>query len=104
MYGGTEVVEKSGQCERKGARAATGLRFGFKNVDLQSGLRQNDGRGQTVGTCSDDNGSSLGCRHNEMGLMGSELCADSSRLLCGVWLAIVEIKEVPVQVLYGELP
>ena len=32
------------------------------------------------------------------------LLADSSRLLCGVWLVMVEIEEVPVQILYGELP
>ena len=37
-------------------------------------------------------------------LIGAGLLADSSRLLCGVWLVMVEIEEVPVQILYGELP
>jgi hypothetical protein len=37
--------------------------------------------------------------------MGRLLCsaARSNRLLCGVWLVMVEIEEVPVQILYGEL-
>jgi hypothetical protein len=34
----------------------------------------------------------------------SRLLPDSSRLLCGVWLVMVEIEEVPVQILYRELP
>jgi len=73
MYGGAKVVLKSWQGKRKGASATAGLRLGFEDVDLQSGLRQNDGRGQAIGTCSDDNGSSLCCRHNELGLIRSEL-------------------------------
>ena len=32
------------------------------------------------------------------------LLVDSSRLLCGVWLVMVEIEEVPVRIPYGELP
>ncbi len=63
MHGRAEVVEKAGQRERKGARAAAGLRLRLEDVNLQSRLRQDNGRSQTVGTCSDDNGSSLRGRH-----------------------------------------
>jgi hypothetical protein len=59
-----EVVQESRQGQRKSAGAATSLRLGFEDVNLQSCLRQNNGRRQTVGAGSDDNRSSLGCGHS----------------------------------------
>ena len=54
-----------GKRERKSARAAARLRLRLEDLDAQSGLRQHDGGGQTVWTCSDNNGSSLVARHRK---------------------------------------
>ena len=63
MHGRAEVVLKSGKSKGKRTSAAAGLRLSFVDLDLQSRLRQNNGRGQAVGTCSDDHGSARGCGH-----------------------------------------
>ena len=54
---------KPGKRKRQSARAAAGLRLRFEHLDVQSGLRQHDGRGQAVRACSNHNGSSLGRGH-----------------------------------------
>ena len=59
MHRRSEVVQETRQSQRQGARRAAGLWLGFEDLNLQAGLRQNDGRRQTVGTCANDNGSSL---------------------------------------------
>jgi hypothetical protein len=47
-------MQKTRQGELKGARRPSGLRLGFENLDLQSLLRQNDGRRKAIGAGADD--------------------------------------------------
>ena len=63
MHGRSEIVPEAGQRQFQGACGAAGLRLRLENVHHQTGLGQNDGRGQTIGACADDGGSSLGYRH-----------------------------------------
>jgi hypothetical protein len=42
--------------------------------------------------------------HDGRSTNGGHPAGNSSRLSCEVWLIMMEIEEVPVQILYGELP
>ena len=64
MHGRSEVVPEAGQRQLQGACGAAGLRLRLENVYLQAGLSQNDGRGQTIGACADNGGSSLNRLHS----------------------------------------
>ena len=65
MYGRAEVVKEPGEGKRKSARTPARLRLGLEDLNLPTRLRENNGRGQTVGTCSDDDSSTLSCGHED---------------------------------------
>src|ERR1700719_1662927 len=58
MDRGTKVVEEARERELQGARGAAGLRLGPENLDVRATLRKDNGRGQAVGSRTDDAGSS----------------------------------------------
>jgi hypothetical protein len=55
---GTKIVEEARERKLQRARGAAGLRLGFENVDVHATLREDNGRGQAVGSRTDDAGSS----------------------------------------------
>jgi hypothetical protein len=56
MHGRSEVVKKARQGELESSCGASRLRLGFEDVYLPSVLSKSDGRGETVGTGTDDAG------------------------------------------------
>ncbi len=58
-------MQKTRQSQRKSPRCTARLWLGFEDLNLQTGLGQNDGRRQTIGTCTNDNGSLWRCRHTD---------------------------------------
>ena len=44
MHSRSKVVQEPRQSQRERARRAAGLRFRFEDVNLQTGLSENDGR------------------------------------------------------------
>ena len=53
---GAKVVVKAREGELESARGASGLRLSFENVDVRVALRKDNGRGQAVGSRTDDAG------------------------------------------------
>jgi hypothetical protein len=54
---GAKIMEEARERELESPRGATGLRLGLENVDVHAALRKDDGRGQAVGSRTDDAGS-----------------------------------------------
>ena len=54
MYRRAEIVVESGQRQLHGARAASGLRLGFEDLDLQARLRQHNRRRQSIRARADN--------------------------------------------------
>jgi hypothetical protein len=53
---GTKIMEVAWKREIESARRASRLRLGFENVDVRAALRKDNGRGQAVGSRTDDAG------------------------------------------------
>ena len=57
MNGRAKIMEEARERKLEGARGAAGLRLGFENVHMHAALRKGNGRGQAVGSRTDDAGS-----------------------------------------------
>jgi hypothetical protein len=62
VHGGAEVMTEARESERQCAGRTTRLSFGFEDLDLKSRLRQDNGSGESIGTCSDHVGAAHRCK------------------------------------------